>query len=35
MIGSRRYVYGILEPKLQDILRQQVDRQINRVLAGR
>lgn len=34
MIGSRRYVYGILEPKLQDILRQQVDRQINRVLAG-
>ena len=35
MIGSKAHVYGVLEPRMQQILRQQVDRQIRRVLAGR
>lgn len=35
MIGSEKHVYGILKPKIMEILQHQIDRQISRVLAGR
>lgn len=35
MVGSEKHVYGVIRPKIEEILQAQVDRQINRVLAGR
>lgn len=35
MLKSEQFVYGVLRPTIQDILQKQVERQIQRVLAGK